>query len=44
MTVDHGVTTAPLTLDTDQCPPVDPGNVDCTEALAQPVGAPACTP
>ena len=35
------VATAPLTLNSAACPPADPGNVDCTNALRQQFGAPS---
>jgi hypothetical protein len=41
VTVTRAAATTPVTLDTGTCKPVDPGNVDCTAALAAQSGAPA---
>ena len=41
VTVTSATATDALTLTTDTCPPADPGNVDCTAALAAQFGAPS---
>ncbi len=41
VTVTTASATAALTLNTDACPPADPGNVDCTAVLALQFGAPS---
>jgi hypothetical protein len=41
VTVTKAVATAPLALDLGTCPPADPGNLDCTAALAARFAAPA---
>ena len=41
LTVTSATATDALTLTTDTCPPADPGNVDCTVALALQAGAPS---
>jgi hypothetical protein len=41
VTVVRAATTPALALPTSQCAPLDPGSVDCTEALARSAGAPA---
>lgn len=41
VTVTQATATAPLQLDTNACPPADPGNIDCTAVLARQVGAPS---
>jgi hypothetical protein len=41
VTVASASATAALALNTDTCPPADPGNVDCTAALGLQFGAPS---